>query len=191
MNNIRINPACVGTPNKRIGCDLGYRSHKTRRGYRQVKCKGSMNFKNRKYELDCKPNKKANIKCEFSTNIDFSTYGKRQLTNKRYKKKRMAYLNCVDNTVKKKTKKSNKKSNKESNLKQKELNKQYELLLNGLYDYFKDKDEELEQFLKNRKTIWMKSKSKKATESSIKSLLIKTGYQYIPKGFQNILEGGK
>ena len=103
-----------GSNSDKVGCDLGYRSHKTRRGCRQVKCKGSMNFKNGEYKLDCKPNKKTNIKCEFSTNIDFSTYGKRQLTNKKYKKKRMAYLNCVDNTVKRKTKKSNKKTNKKS-----------------------------------------------------------------------------
>ena len=92
---------------------------------------------------------------------------------------------------KKNNKKSKSKSKSKSKLgpKQTELNKQYELLLNGLYDYFKDKDEELEKFLKNRKTKW--TKSKKATQASIKSLLMKTEYKYIPKDFQNILEGGK
>ena len=101
-----------GSDSDKVGCDLGYRSHKTRRSPRQVKCKGSMNFNKKEYKLECKSNKKVNIKCNFSTNLDFSTYGERQLTNKRYKKKRMAYLNCVNNTTKKNIKKSNKKSKK-------------------------------------------------------------------------------
>ena len=63
MNNIRINPACVGTSNKRIGCDLGYKSHATRRSQKQVKCKGSMNFRNNQYRLNCEPNKTENITC--------------------------------------------------------------------------------------------------------------------------------
>ena len=75
-----------GSDNDKVGCDLGYRSHKTRRGPRQVKCKGFMNFKNSEYKLECKPKKKVNIKCNFSTNLDFSIYGKRHLTSKRYKK---------------------------------------------------------------------------------------------------------
>ena len=191
-----------GTDNDKVGCDLGYRSHKgNERRYREVKCKGSMNFKNSQYKLKCKPNKKVNIKCNFSTNLNFSTYGKRHLTNKRYKKKRMAYLNCVQTSKLTKKSKPNPKSNpkskskykskskSKSNPKQKELNKQYELLLNGLYDYFKDKDKELEKFLKDRINKW--NKSKKATQASIKSLLMKTEYKYIPKDFQNILEGGK
>ena len=61
MNNIRINPACVGTPNKRIGCDLGYKSHATVRSNRQVKCKGSMDFRNNRYRLNCEPNTEQNI----------------------------------------------------------------------------------------------------------------------------------
>ena len=36
-----------GTGNDKVGCDLGYRSHKTERRHRQVKCKGSMNFNNK------------------------------------------------------------------------------------------------------------------------------------------------
>ena len=177
-----------GTDNDKVGCDLGYRSHTNRiKSKKQVKCKGSMNFNNKEYKLDCKPDKTENISCKFSTSLDFTPKGKKHLTNRRYKKKRMAYLNCVQTS--KSTKKSKSKSKSKSNPKQKELNKQYDLLLNGLYDYFKDKDEELERFLKIRKTKW--TKSKKATQSSIKSLLMKTEYKYIPKEFQNILEGGK
>ena len=179
-----------GTDNDKVGCDLGYRSHKNRaKSKKQVKCKGSMNFKNSEYKLDCNPDKTEDIFCKFSTSLDFTPKGKRHLTNKRYKKKRMAYLNCVQTSKSTKKSKLNPKSKSKLNSKQTELNKQYELLLNSLYDYFKDKDEELEKFLKNRKNKW--NKSKKATQASIKSLLMKTEYKYIPKEFQNILEGGK
>tara|TARA_B100000035_G_C20954328_1_gene533422 strand:- start:387 stop:965 length:579 start_codon:yes stop_codon:yes gene_type:complete len=179
-----------GSDNDKVGCDLGYRSHKNRtKTKKQVKCKGSMNFKNSEYKLNCKPDKTENISCKFSTSLDFTPKGKKHLTNRRYKKKRMAYLNCVQTSKSTKKSKSKSKSNSKSNPKQKELNKQYELLLNGLYDYFKDKDKNLERFLKGQKQRW--TKSKKATEASIKALLIKTEYKYIPKGFQNILEGGK
>jgi len=174
-----------GSNSDKVGCDLGYRSHKTPRSKKQVKCKGSMNFNSKEYKLDCKPDKTEDIFCKFSTSLDFKPKSKKHLTNRRYKKKRMAYLNCVQTL--KSVKKS--KSKSKSNPKQKDLNKQYELLLNQLYDYFKGKDKKLEKFLKNRKTKW--NKSKKATESSIKSLLIRTEYQYIPKDFQNILKGGK
>ena len=99
MNNIRIDPACVGTPNERIGCDLGYKSHATVRSNRQVKCRGSMNFRNNRYRLNCKPNTRQNITCNFSTNLDFTPAGKRHLTNRRYKKKRWGGMGVHISTI--------------------------------------------------------------------------------------------
>ena len=44
-----------GTDNDKVGCDLGYRSHKNRtKSKKQVKCKGSMNFKNNDMNYDKK-----------------------------------------------------------------------------------------------------------------------------------------
>ena len=109
-----VDRRCVrGSSDDKVGCDLGYRSHKTIRNNRNVKCAGSMDFTNNNYNLDCDSKKTENITCKFSTNLDFSIKGKKQLTNKKYKKKRMAYLNCVKKSSKKskKPKKSKKSQN--------------------------------------------------------------------------------
>ena len=112
--SIRINKYCTDDKKnpERMGCELSKESW--RPGVRKSKnavCTGVMDFDRGIHRLTCS-RRTSNLKCDFQTELDLSPAGKRRLKSPGYKKKRLPYLNCYDNSSKSKRKSKSKSKNK-------------------------------------------------------------------------------
>ena len=112
--SIKINKYCTDDKNnpERMGCELSKESW--RPGVRKNKntiCTGIMDFDRGIHKLSCS-RRTSNLKCDFQTELDLTTNGKRRLKSPGYKKKRLPYLNCYDNSSKSKRKSKSKNKNK-------------------------------------------------------------------------------
>jgi hypothetical protein len=114
--SIKINKYCTDDKNnpERMGCELSKESW--RPGVRKNKntiCTGIMDFDRGIHRLTCS-RRTRNLKCDFQTELDLTTNGKRRLKSPGYKKKRLPYLNCYDNSSKSKRKSKSKSRSRHS-----------------------------------------------------------------------------
>jgi len=136
------------------------------------------------YELD--PGATDDIYLFHNTNQQSGTVG----SNKHhfetlYPITRAVIVESVSHIVEENKRKEKENKEKTEKMIKERLNKQYTVLLNGLYDYYKDKEPGMETILSDLKSQW-NPKTGQATEENIRFLLTATKYEYIPKEFQTI-----